>query len=59
MTKRQEVASREKGHLRMEVLTEAINSSSHIRLFAMQWNREQDNGKVAKANQQKSLTATT
>ena len=38
----------------MEVLTEAINSSSHIRLFAMQWNREQDNGKVAKANQQKS-----
>ena len=26
----------------MEELTEAINSSSHSRLFAMQWNREKE-----------------
>ena len=42
MTKRQEVTSREKGYLRMEELTEAINSRSHSRLLAMQWNRDKD-----------------
>ena len=40
MAKRQEVASRGKGHLRMEELTEAINSISHNRLFAMQRNMD-------------------
>ena len=43
MTKRQEVTSREKGYVRMEELTEAIISSRHIRLLAMQWNRDKDN----------------
>jgi hypothetical protein len=42
MAKRQEVASRGKGYLIMEEITKAINSSSQIRLFAMQWNREKD-----------------
>jgi hypothetical protein len=54
MTKRQEIASREKGHLRMEELTEAINSSSHSRLFAMHWNMDKDKRKVARANQENS-----
>jgi hypothetical protein len=53
LAKRQEVTSREKGHLRIEELTEAISSSSHIRDFAMQWNMDKDKRKVAKANQQK------
>jgi hypothetical protein len=52
MTKRQEIASRGKGHLRMEELTEAINSSSHSRLFAMHWNM--DKGKRNVANQENS-----
>ena len=52
MAKRQEVASRGKGHLIMEELTKAINSSSHNRLFAMQWNRDKDKREVAKGNEQ-------
>ena len=36
MAKRQDTASRGKGHLRMEELTEAINSSVHSRVFAIQ-----------------------
>ena len=31
-----------KWHLRMEESTEAINSSSDCRIFAMQWNRDKD-----------------
>jgi hypothetical protein len=59
MTKRQEVASREKGYPRMEELTEAINSSSYIRLFAIKWNR--DKGKMESGNgkSRKVFTATT
>ena len=52
MAKMQEVASRGKGHLIMEELTKAINSSSHNRLFAMQWNRDKDKREVAKGNEQ-------
>jgi hypothetical protein len=58
MTKRQEVASRGLGYLRMEELTKAIKSSNHSRLFAMQWNMDEDKRKVAKANQQKFTAAT-
>ena len=53
MTKRQDTTSRGKGHFRMEEFTEAISYSSHSRGFAMQWNRDKDKRKVAKANQQK------
>ena len=52
MAKRQEVASKGKGYLRIEELTEAINSSSHSRLLEMQWNRDKDKRKVAKVHQQ-------
>ena len=55
MTKRLEVASREKGHLRMEEWTEAINSSSHIRLFAIQWNRDKDKRESGKGKSTKVL----
>jgi hypothetical protein len=37
----------------MEELTEAINSSSHSRVFAMHWNMDKDKRKVA--NQEKFL----
>ena len=43
MAKRQAVASKEKGHPRMEKLTEAIISSSHIRIFAKQMNMVKNN----------------
>jgi hypothetical protein len=36
----------------MEELTVAINSSSHSRLFAMQWKMDKAKSKVAQANQQ-------
>jgi hypothetical protein len=35
----------------MEELTKAINSSSHSRLFTMQWNRDKDKREVAKGNE--------
>jgi hypothetical protein len=47
MTKRQEIASRGKGHLRMEELTEAINSSSHSKVFVTHWNMDKDKRNVA------------
>jgi hypothetical protein len=53
MTKRQEVACRGNGRLIMEDVTKAINSSSHSRLFAMQWNRYTDKREVTKANEYK------
>jgi hypothetical protein len=55
MTKRQDAASREKGYLRMEELTEAINSSSHSRLLAMQWNRDKDKRESGKGKSTKVL----
>jgi hypothetical protein len=55
MTKRQEVASRGKGHLRMEELTEAINSSSHFRVFAIQWNMDKDKRESGKGKSTKVL----
>jgi hypothetical protein len=59
MTKWQEVASREKGHLRMEELTEAINSSSQSRIFCNAV--EYGQGQMVKWQRQieKILTATT
>ena len=48
----QEVASRGKGHLIMEELTKAINSSSHSRLLQRS-GIGGTNGKVAKRNEQK------
>ena len=59
MTKRQEAAGRGKGHLRMEDLAEAINTSSHRRRFAMQWNRDKDKRESGKGKSTKFFTATT
>jgi hypothetical protein len=48
VAKRQAVASREKGHPRMEKLTEAIISSSHSRIFAKLMNMVKNNGRNEK-----------
>ena len=39
----------------MEELTEAINSSSHSRLLAMQWNREKEKRESGKGKRTKIL----
>ena len=39
----------------MEEWTEAINSSSHIRLFAIQWNRDKDKRESGKGKSTKVL----
>jgi hypothetical protein len=39
----------------MEELTEAINSSSHCRMFAMQWNRDKDKRESGKGTSTKLL----
>ena len=43
MAKGKAVAKREKGHLSVEKLAKASNSSRHSRICAIQWNRVNDN----------------